>query len=97
MGIDLVDSYQEICDALLKLKAPVSYRKAKPFSEEGYPIEPAVLQKILDAAKKPEFADVVCRSVSSYKVVSHDEAGNPIQDLAYDSITVEFNKKPKAL
>jgi len=95
VGIDLVDSYQEMCDALLKLNSPVLYRRAEMESKEGYPIDAAALQTIVDAAKKEVFANVrLAGCTSSYTTVSHDEEGNPIQDIAYTDVNVEFNREP---
>ncbi|MBW2972937.1 hypothetical protein KY346_00935 [Candidatus Woesearchaeota archaeon] len=89
MDIYLDDIYQEICDALQKMRTTASYRKAESCSKEGYPVDDAVFRKILDAAKKQEFADVVCSGTSSYS--------DAIKNIAYSRVTVEFNKKPKAL
>ena len=95
VGIDLVDSYQEICDALLKLNSPVLYRKAEPLSKEGYPVDDTILQTIIDAAKKESFANLrLAGCTSSYTTVSYDEAGKPIQDMAYTDVNVEFNREP---
>ena|GEM_PF-4146993 len=88
-GIDLVDAYQEICDALQRMRTTAPYRKAESSSKEGYPVDDAVLRKILDAAKKQEFADVVCSGTGAYS--------DAIKSIAYSRVTVEFNKKPKAL
>ncbi len=94
-GIELVDSYQEICDALLELNSPVLYRKAETLSKEGYPVDDTVLQTVLDAAKKESFANLrLAGCASSYATVSYDEAGKPIQDMAYTNVNVEFNREP---
>jgi len=95
VGIDLVDSYQKMCDALLKLKSPVLYRKAEQGNENGYLIDPVTLQTIIDAAKKESFANLrLAGCTSSYTTVSYDEAGKPIQDMAYTDVNVEFNREP---
>ena len=97
-GLDMVDAYHEICDALKGMKSPVSYRKTEILSNEGYPVDSAVLQAILDAAKKEVFANIcLAGCTSSYATVSYDEKHNPISGLVYKRVNVEFNKKPQAL
>ncbi|MBW3004766.1 hypothetical protein KY310_02955, partial [Candidatus Woesearchaeota archaeon] len=94
-GIEKVNSYQVICDALLKLNSPVLYRKAEHESKDGYPIDATALQTIVEAAKKEVFANLrLAGCTSSYTVVSYDEEGKPIQDMAYTAVTVEFNRDP---
>ena len=94
-GLDPVDSYQKICDALLKLKSPVLYRKAERESKDGYLIDSATLQTILDAAKKEVFANVRLAGCVSYcKTVSYAKDGNPVTDFVYESVKVEFNREP---
>ena len=89
-GLDMIDVYHVICDGLMKLKSPVLYRKADSDSKEGYLTDPKTLKTILDTAKKEEFANVrLAGCTSAYSAA--------IQDIAYESINVEFNKKPKAL
>ena len=90
VGLDMIDAYHIICDGLLKLKSPVLYRKEEYNSKEGYLTEAEALKKILDTAKKEEFANVrLAGCTSAYSAA--------IKDIAYESINVEFNKKPQAL
>jgi hypothetical protein len=94
-GIKPINSYHTICDALLKLNSPVLYRKAEHESKDGYPIDAAALQTIIEAAKKEVFANVrLAGCTSSYAIVSYDEEGKPIQDMTYTAVTVEFNIEP---
>ncbi|MBW3002825.1 hypothetical protein KY338_06720 [Candidatus Woesearchaeota archaeon] len=89
-GLDMIDAYHVICDGLMKLKSPVVYRKAEPDSKEGYLTDSKNLKTILETAKKEEFANVRLAGCTSAFSAA-------IQDIAYESVNVEFNKKPKAL
>lgn len=90
VGLDMIDAYREICDGLMKLKSPVLYRKAESDSKEGYLTDSNNLKKVFDTAKKEVFVNVrLAGCTSAYSAV--------IKGLAYESVNVEFNKKPKAL
>ena len=90
VGLDMIDAYHEICDGLMKLKSPVLYRKAESDSKEGYLTDSNNLKKVFDTAKKEVFVNVrLAGCTSAYSAV--------IKGLAYESVNVEFNKKPKAL
>jgi len=86
-GFDPVDAYCSICDALLELNSPEIYRKAELQSKEGYLIESAALQTVVDAAKKTIFANVrLAGCTSSYSAAA--------KDMVYTRVTVEFNREP---
>ena len=88
IGLDPIDTYGLMCDAFLELNSSEVYRRADQKSKEGYLIDSAALQTIIDAAKKEVFANVrLAGCVSIYSDIE--------KDTVYETVNVEFNREPR--
>jgi len=91
VGIDLVDTYSLMCDALLELNSPEVYRRENRESKKGYSIDSAAILTIISAAKTNSFANVrLAGCTSSCPACPQGED----RGFVFENVTVEFNRIP---
>ncbi|MBW2986743.1 hypothetical protein KY333_05220 [Candidatus Woesearchaeota archaeon] len=91
VGIDLVDTYSLMCNALLELNSPEVYLRENRESKEGYSIDSAAILTIINAAKTNYFANVrLAGCTSTCPTCQQGEKSG----FVFENVTVEFNREP---